>query len=306
MTTRPLLAAGCVVAAMALIGLVDNLVGMIAARAGLWQFHFLRAAMALAFLAVAAPLLGLSLRPRRVWAAALRGSFIAISMLFYFGALSFMSVAEASAGMFTAPIFVMAITVLVLRQRVPMLNVAAGLIAFCGALLVLQPDVTGGTLARLMPLGGAFFYACGAVVTRRLCAQEGTLALLTAFFTALLIIGAVGAAGLAMSATAAADGADGFMLRAWGPMTPTLWWLIAAQAVGSVIGVGLLTRAYLLAEAPYVAVFEYVLLIFASAWTWVLWGQALNGTAWLGIGLIFGSGLLLARAERRSRPHIGT
>ena len=72
-----------------------------------------------------------------------------------------------------------------------------------------------------------------------------------------------------------------------------MWFWSAVQAVGSMIGIALIFRGYLVGEAGYVAVFEYSLLVFASFWAWVLWGQTVNLLALSGMALIAGAGVVI-------------
>jgi len=298
---RPLLAATCVVAAMALLGLSDNLVVLVAEDAGLWQFHLVRSAMALPLIALVALVYRVSLRPQRVVAVVLRSILVSLSMFFYFGALAFVSVAQSAAGLFTAPIWVLLISFVVLRQRISALNVLAVAVGFSGVILVLQPDVSALSPALVLPVCAGILYAFAAIATRRYCAQENTLTLLTGFFVAILSWGVLGTIVMALLRPEVAAGADGFLLRGWVPMTARLWGLIGVQALAAVIGVGLITRGYLLAEAAFLSVFEYTLLIFGAIWGWMLWGQLLNAWALVGIALIIASGTALARAERGNR-----
>ncbi len=62
---RTLAAAGLILIYALVIGFTDNFVRVIAAEAGLWQFHATRSAMALVLLVVLAVPLGLRLRPVR-------------------------------------------------------------------------------------------------------------------------------------------------------------------------------------------------------------------------------------------------
>ena len=62
---RTLAAAGMILIYAVVIGFTDNFVRIIAAEAGLWQFHATRSAMAIALVAAAVPLFGLRLLPRR-------------------------------------------------------------------------------------------------------------------------------------------------------------------------------------------------------------------------------------------------
>jgi len=70
--------------------------------------------------------------------------------------------------------------------------------------------------------------------------------------------------------------------------------VVLAQAVGSIIGVVLLTKGYQLGEASYVAINEYSLIVFASFFAWVMWGQTLGAGALLGMTLIILSGSIIA------------
>jgi len=57
-------------------------------------------------------------------------------------------------------------------------------------------------------------------------------------------------------------------------------------------------RAYQIAEASYVAVFEYVFLIFAVFWGYVLWGDLPSSIGFFGIALIVGAGtVIVMRSE---------
>lgn len=296
--TRPLTAAACVIAAMAVLGLTDNLVMLLADRTGLWQFHLVRAVFALPVILAVAAVYRLRLQPVNPRAVALRSLLVAGSMFCYFGALAFVPVAQAAAGLFTAPVWVVLISFAGIGPRVAPWNILAALAGFGGALLVLRPDLSVLSPALALPLAAGVLYALGAIATRRHCAGEGTLTLLTGFFLSILSLGALGCLVLAIWQPPVPDGAAGFLLRGWRPLDPGLLGLIAVQALGAVIGVGLITRGYLLAEAAFVSVFEYTLLIFGGLWGWVLWEQGIDATGALGIVLIIVSGIVLTRATR--------
>ena len=300
---QPFQAALSVVAAMTVIGLVDSTVILIAEVAGLWQFHFSRATLALPLILGLAWVMGSRIRPRNFNAVAIRSMLIGASMMFYFGALAFMSVPEAAAGLFAAPMLVLLITGVVLREPVSRTNILAAALGFVGVLLVLQPNVQSLSFAQLMPLAGAVFYAFGAITTRRSCAGESTMTLLVGFFVSLWVLGLLGCVTLALVPMGAATGVDGFstedfLVRPWEPFTGQFILWTCVQAVGAIVGVALITRGYVLAEAPFVAVFEYSVLIFSAFWGWMLWGQWLNIWAMLGIAIIIGTGAILAQSER--------
>ena len=68
----------------------------------------------------------------------------------------------------------------------------------------------------------------------------------------------------------------------------------AVQGIGSVLGVGLTIRSYQLAEAAFVSVFENMLLVFATLWAIILWGEWPDGLGLLGLALILVAGITIA------------
>lgn len=284
---------------MAIIGIIDNFVIRLAETIGLWQFHLCRALLMLPLIACLS-LLGLgSLRPRRFGIVALRSVLITLAMLFYFSALALMPIAQALAGLFTSPIFVLLISALFLKQHIGPWRIAAVLLGFAGILCVLQPDPRSFDVTTLLPVAGGFFYALSAVVTRTHCSGESTVALLAAMVVTLGLAGATGLIMLALSPVEAPLGPDGFVMRGWvWPMNQALPW-VAVQAVGSTIAVFMLIKAYQLGEPSYVAVFEYSVMIFGPLFAWVAFGQSVGPMQVVGIGMIATAGVLLGWRERR-------
>jgi len=286
-----------------IIGFTDNYVRVIAQDGGLWQFHATRTAMALVLFLAAAPLLGLVLWPRNLGAVLARSAIHAGAMLVYFGCLAFLTVAEVAAGLFTAPIWVLIFARLIFGHRIGPLRVAAALVGFLGVVLVLSPgqDEALGW-ASVLPVAAGALYALGNLATREWCAGEKAATLTLWLFLAL---GAAGMAEMGVLALIPQDmppGAEGFVLR--DPVWPTgtfLFWTLV-QAVGSAVGVGLMVRAYQLAEASRVAVLEYVLLPVSAAWGWLLWSETLGWTALLGMALIVAAGVLIAWRAQAAQP----
>ena len=70
--------------------------------------------------------------------------------------------------------------------------------------------------------------------------------------------------------------------------------VVLLQAVGSVLGVFLIIRAYQLDEPTNVAVFEYSALLFAPLFAFLLFGQSLGMLQAIGILMIAGAGVIIA------------
>lgn len=67
------------------------------------------------------------------------------------------------------------------------------------------------------------------------------------------------------------------------------------QAAGSLVGVGMFVKAYQMAEASRVSVFEYVILPASALWGYLLWDETLTPMAVAGMALIALAGILIAR-----------
>ncbi len=297
--SRTLAAAGLILFYATMIGFTDNYVRLIASDAGLWQFHATRTAMALVLVGIVALPLGLRLRPRRLGPVVVRSLLHGTAMLFYFGCLAFMPVAQVAAGLFTAPIFVLVISRLFFGQRIGIYRIAAVAIGFLGIILVLGPGTdTQPSWLTVFPVMAGALYALGNIATREWCQGESAALLTLGFFLALGFFGLVGMAALALFPQPVPEGGDGFVLRGfvW-PDARFLFWTFV-QAAGSLIGVGAMVRGYQLADASRVAVFEYSVLPAAAIWGWVIWGEVLSGQAILGMGLVFAAGAVIAIRSR--------
>ncbi|MCX8955247.1 DMT family transporter, partial [Ruegeria sp. NA] len=191
-SSSAVLAAALMVSAMAIIGVIDNVVVLLAETVGLWQFHLTRALLMLPLI-VGLSFLGLGrLRPVRWGPVILRSVLITMAMLFYFASLAMMPIAQALAGLFTSPIFVLLISALVLRQPIGPWRILAVLIGFTGILLVLQPNPSDFDLRTLVPVAAGFFYALSSILTRTHCSQESTVAMLAVMVITLGLAGAMG------------------------------------------------------------------------------------------------------------------
>jgi len=295
---RPLAAVALIAGYGLIIGFTDNYVRVIAAEAGLWQFHATRSAMALTLMTLAAWLLALRLRPRRWGAVAARSVIHAGAMLIYFGALAFLPVAVVAAGLFTAPIFVLLISGIALRQPVGPVQIAAVAAGFAGVVLVLGPGAaSGATGAALLPILAGALYATGNIATRAWCAGESAETLVAGFFLAVGVIGAAGMAVLWAMPGPVPAGASGFLQR--GPVWPgpAVWFWTLVQAAGSVVALGLMVRGYQMTTAARASVYEYVILPAAALWGWLLWGEVLEPMALIGMAMIAAAGGLIALAR---------
>lgn len=280
-----------ILAGMATLGFSDNLVATITENGSLWQFHFIRGGMA-ALIFCAVGLLGFGrLRPRK-WGAVLgRSLIIASAMLIYFGSLAYMPIGVVVAGLFTAPMFVLLIAVVFQGRRVGPFRWGAVAIGFAGVVMVIEPDPGNLNWLSFLPILAGALYAVGAVATRAWCEGEGTVALCAVFFAVLSVMGAV---GIWLLPEGLPVGADGFALRGWMPLTSLMLLSYFIQAIGAVVGIAFLFGGYQRGDASFVAIFEYSMLVFATSWAWILWGETVAPLALMGMALIVLAGAIIA------------
>jgi drug/metabolite transporter (DMT)-like permease len=292
---QTLTAAGMILTYALIIGFTDNYVKVIAANAGLWQFHFTRSCMAMILLGLVGVALGRRLRPVNLRAVVARSAVHGTAMVIYFGALAFLPVALVAAGLFTAPIFVLLISRFAYGHAIGPIRILAVAIGFLGVILVLGPEaMSGASLAALLPVIAGAMYAMGNIATREWCPEESAETLLAGFFTALGVIGLIGMGVLYLWPVAVPAGATGFLQRGavWPDSQFYFWTFI--QAAGSLLGVGLMIRAYQVTDASRASVLEYVILPASAFWSYVIWGETLTAMAVFGMALIVAAGSMIA------------
>jgi drug/metabolite transporter (DMT)-like permease len=300
------LAAAMIATAMCVIALVDNSVRLVTDELGLWQYQAIRAGLCVAMMLALGRALGWRLRPVNPARVALRATVASLAIVLYFGALGVMSINQAGAGLYTAPVFVLVLSVAVFGLRVGWVRSLAVAAGFAGVLIVLRPwgDAAGGGAlplwAAAVAVGAGLLHGTGALLTRQLCADEPTTAMVLWHFSAMALWGLGGMAVVALLAPEAAAGPEGWFARgAVVPSAAALFW-IAVNALGSVGAMLLAIRAYQIAEASRVAVFEYSFLPFAALWAFLLFADRPDAATLAGTGLIVAAGaLILLRGRER-------
>lgn len=287
---QPTRAAVLILAGMATLGFTDNLVPFVSGQSSLWQFHMIRGGMVVLALAVVSACGAGALLPRKPLAVIGRSTFTAGAMLIYFGCIAILPIGVVVAGLFTAPLFVLIISVIFQGKTVGWVRWISVALGFTGALLVIRPDPNALDLVAFLPIGAGLLYAIGAIATRAWCEDEDTLTLSVWFFGMLTIFGAIGVLLL----PSGGSGAAGFPLRGWMPLTGAMLGWYVALSIGALVGIACIFRAYQIGEASYVAIFEYSLLVFASFWAWKIWDQSVPPLGLLGMALIIGAGVIIA------------
>jgi len=299
---RPALAAGLLMAALALLSLQDSFVKQLSYEMSLWQFQALRSLINLAFaLGICALIIRRFERPKRTWAIAARSTVHATTMLFFFGGVPFLSLSEIAAGLYTYPFFVALLSGTVLGERVGPRRVFAIAVGFIGVLMILKPGTEAFRPVALMPVASGFFYACSVMATRKLCREEQPINLAIGTALAFLVLGGGGLAVFSVWNPGEAANDWPYLLSGWHPVAAWMAGIIVICSVLNLISNVFMAKAYQSAESSWLAPIDYSYLIFATFWAIVIWGDVPDVLTVAGMAAVAASGGFVAWRERRVR-----
>ena len=290
----------CIFGGIIALTLMDALIKWVSGTFALHEVTFARSVVAILLTLVIARFVGgLSvLRTRRPGLHLARGLLLVIANFCFFSAIASMPLAEATAIFFLAPLFITALSVPILGERVGMRRWLAVLVGLGGMILMLRPGQDSFDFVALLPAAAALAYALMQTITRRLGATDSAAAM--AFYVQLTFIIVSGGIGLAIGDGRFA-GTDHpsleFLFRAWS--MPAGWNALILLAIGLLVGIGiyLLTQAYRVASPAVIAPIEYTALPLSLFWGMLLWGHWPDAMAMAGMSLIVGSGLYVFYRE---------
>lgn len=201
---------------------------------------------------------------------------------FFFAALQFVGLAEATALADLNPILITLGAALFLGERLGPHRIAGVLLAMAGALLIIRPGSDVFTPAALLPLGCAAAYAANALLTRAVGAREDV-------WTAMLWTSAIG--------TALTSVALPFV---WSPVAANDLWMFLLTGVCGTFSQLCLIRAFSLAEASAIAPFSYAGILFATVWGVLFYSEVPDTPTLLGAVVIVAAGLYVWHRETRA------
>lgn len=225
---------------------------------------------------------GLSvLRTERLPLHALRGTIHVASMLLFFTAVTIAPLATVAALSYTAPLFVTLGAVVFLRERLRARRIAALIIGFAGAMIVLRPGFAEIEFGALLVLCSSAVWACALLLIKILSRTESSVTL-TAYM------------GLFLTPLSAIPAA---IVWRW-PTPEELGWLALMGTLGT-IGHLALAQAFREAEATAVLPMDFLRLIWASLLGYFLFAQQPDPLVWIGGAVIFASIIYLTYREAR-------
>jgi len=251
-----------------------------------WQISWARYLFHLAIL----PLLLQGQRPAAVLRSArpklqfLRSACLLGATLFFFLAVTYIPLAEATAIGFVSPLLVAAFSVPLLGEKVGPRRWAAVIVGFVAVMLIIKPGFGMIHWAYLLPLVSAVCFALYQIATRILSRSDSSV---TTFVYSVSI---------------------GLLVTSIAILFPGQWrhpdlqgWMLMVM-VGAVGGVAhyLLIRALTLAPAALLAPFVYLQLAWAAIVGYLWFGDIPEWSTLAGTAVIAASGLYVMYRERKA------
>jgi drug/metabolite transporter (DMT)-like permease len=222
-----------------------------------------------------------TLRTNRPVAHLVRAAIWLTSFCCSFASLHLLPIADAVAFSFAAPLFLTALSVPILGERVGPHRWGAVLVGFVGVLVMARPSGEVFQLGALFGIGNSLFFALGSLSVRQLSRTESSVAIV--FYTQLF--GAV-LSGLAVPFS-------------W--VVPS--WPDAVAMIGTGIAGGIsqywMTQAYRYAPAAVIAPFTYSAIIWATLFGWLVWSDLPTSFVIIGAAIVMASGLYILHRETR-------
>jgi drug/metabolite transporter (DMT)-like permease len=246
----------------------------------------------LAVIAVTGDLRAL-LSPRAGWLT-VRGLVLMVAYTTYYLAFPSMPLANVVALWFTVPLFVTLLAGPFLGERVGIRRWAATIAGFIGVLIIVRPLTEAFTLASLLPIASALAYSISALMARRMGETESAPVMsfyqnLVYLLVALILAAIFGSGAFAGNSDPSVE----FLMRGWATPSARDLALLAACGVIASVATVLLTQAYRLAEANFVACFEYTAIIWASLGGYLFWNEVPDFYTFVGAALIVAAGFYM-------------
>lgn len=209
-------------------------------------------------------------------------------MLFGFTAVIHLPLADATAISFVKSMFVTVFAVIILGEVVGWRRWMAVAAGFVGVLVMLRPGTAGFSSDGLLALAGAACAGVVMVIIRLLSRTEQP--------TTILTWQAVGV-GLAMTLPG---------LYYWVWPQPWQWALLAAMGGVSYAGQYFNILAFKWGEASMLASLDYMRLLYAVFFGWLLFDSLPGGSTWAGAAIIVASSIYVIHRETRLKQKIAS
>ena len=219
-------------------------------------------------------------RLERPWLQLLRVALSTIEVAAFFLATVYLPLADVVTYYLACPIFVTALSAIVLREHVGWRRWSAVLTGFCGVLIALHPSAQTVSWPAMIALGGSLSFAVLMLITRSLRATPD-IVLASSQFMGTFALGA--------------------LMSPFGWVTPGIGslGLFAAAGCISVCALLCVNRSLKLAPASVVVPYQYSMIVWAVMFGYFVFGDVPQPATIAGAAIIIAAGLYIFLRERR-------
>ena len=211
-----------------------------------------------------------------------------LEVAMFFWAVSYLPLADTVTFYLAGPVYVTALSVVLLGEKVGWRRWAAVLVGFAGVVLALRPSAASLTLPALIALTGSVFFAFLMIATRFLRETPNTV----------LVAGQIGGT-LIFGAVVAPFG--------WVTPSPRDFALLSLFGVLSIMALACVNRSLKLTAASVVVPYQYTLIVWAIVLGYAVFGDVPDPLTLCGAAVIIAAGLYIfwreqMRGEREAAP----
>jgi len=221
------------------------------------------------------------LRTARIGLHILRMSLAFAAQLGVFVSVIYMPLADATAFMFTKPLFTTLVAVFVLSEAVNGRRWIATFVGFLGVLIMVRPGSDSMDPVAFVAIGSAMTFACANVLIRKLSATEPAVRILFYYHIGGMLVFAGPAAWV------------------WRMPAGIEWLLLLGIGVFTTAGMYCYVTAFSTGEASAVGPAENLRLIYAASFGYLLFAEIPSIWTVIGATVIVGATWYIARTERR-------
>ena len=219
----------------------------------------------------------------------LRTTLFAIEASGFYFAVAYMPLADTMTYWLAAPIYVAALSPLMLGEKVGWRRWTAIVVGFVGVLIALSPSKDTFTLPALIALAGSMAFGLAMVLGRSLRTTPDTT----------LVFWQVAGAAILAGIWCLADPAG------WTPVKPLDFGLLSLLGIVAMSAHMLVNRSLKLADAATVVPLQYTMLLWAVVFGWIFFGDAPRTAMLVGAGFIVASGLFIFFREQQLKRRAG-
>lgn len=242
------------------------------------------ASQTIATIVILFPIMRSVLQTKNIGIQLLRSTFLFGATFCFFSSLKYLQLAQVNAIFQVAPLFVTALSVLVLRESVGIRRWGGVFFGMLGALIIIRPVGPSFSYTLMLPIGAALSYASYLIATKYLSSEEAA----STNFLYTSLIGFV-IASLLVPGT-------------WTPIiTSDLFTFMSFGLLGA-LGHLFIILAFRIIDASFLAPFTYLQLIFASFWGFHLFSEIPDQFTVFGGVLIVISGFYVWFREQKRKP----